>query len=160
MSGVRWTKWPVGLMQVGSRFRQENSSGHGGQVHVWTRPLGWAISFLSCGSCDSTVSTWSGKCLLGPGLIDVRTNWAYRLEGQGSFRTKMGGFRDIPGSNSDYPGSYCRTPDNPQNAWIKYAEILENVWGHLVKNGPKLVLPQGELCLRSAWQSSGKHEIT
>ena len=51
----------------------------------------------SCGSCGSTRSV---KCLLnrgdGPGCINVRTNWAYRPEGQagqGSFRTKMGSFR-------------------------------------------------------------------
>ena len=34
---------------------QESSPGHGGQVHVWTRPLAQAEFFLtSCGGCGST----------------------------------------------------------------------------------------------------------
>ena len=90
-SGAGRTKWLIGLMQVGSRFGQDTSPGHGGQVHVRTRPLGRAkFSSTSCGSCGST---WSGKCLLnrgdGPGWINVRTNWAYRPEGQESLVSSL-----------------------------------------------------------------------
>jgi hypothetical protein len=81
-----------------------------GQGYLAERNFFWELWF----SMKFAFQIWPW----GPGWIHVRTNLAYRPEGQGTFRTKMpkfrkfcpdknGGFREILGSNiyGDYPGS-------------------------------------------------------
>jgi hypothetical protein len=59
--------------------------------------------------------------------VHVQTNLAYRPEGQGSFRTKMGGFREILKSNiyGDYLGSYYDNMGRNIGKFYGIAELSE-----------------------------------